>query len=605
MDNKKKIRIFIIDSGVNRTHKIFNQENIKSFSYNNGSFVYSEEDNDSYGHGTAVTGIISRCNCDTEITVIGIPGLEEGLEENTLISVLHYIYESCNADIINLSLGINVCENYHELYNVCKALTDYGVIIISAFDNSGAISYPAAFDNVIGVTSGTVCNKINHFEYIHDHIVNIAAKGNIQRVAWSHPEYIMIGGNSFACAHVTAQAAEFMHKGAKTKDEILNKFKQISVKQHGSENSASMKIQRKENKLFAINKAALFPFNKEMHSLVRYSPLLSFEITDIYESKYSATVGATTTHLMKDSLVKDIRIKNIDFIEWDRFDTLILGHTDELSYLIDKEELKNNLIGEALKKNKKIYSFDDLKRSGCENNDQVFYPAVTERDLPPNRFGMLYRISKPIVGVFGTSSRQGKFTLQLKLRELLLACGYNVGQIGTEPSALLYGMDYVFPMGYNSSVYIKEFDTVRYLNYIINNLCMRDKDIIIVGSQSGTVPYDTGNIVQYTIPQYHFLLGTQPDAVILCINPYDDFDYIKKTIKFIEACTDCKVIALVVFPMNIRDGWSGIYESKKTMSDEELDTLKKTLYRYFHIPIFALGNEKDMGNLSEHVINFF
>ena len=134
---------------------------------------------------------------------------------------------------------------------------------------------------------------------------------------------------------------------------------------------------------------------------------------------------------------------------------------------------------------------------------------------------------------------------------------------------------------------------------------MRDKDIIIVGSQSGTVPYDTGNIVQYTIPQYHFLLGTQPDAVILCINPYDDFDYIKKTIKFIEACTDCKVIALVVFPMNIRDGWSGIYESKKTMSDEELDTLKKTLYRYFHIPIFALGNEKDMGNLSEHVINFF
>lgn len=66
-----------------------------------------------------------------------------------------------------------------------------------------------------------------------------------------------------------------------------------------------------------------------------------------------------------------------------------------------------------------------------------------------------------------------------------MEAGYNIGQIGTEPSALLYGMDYVFPMGYNSSVYIKEYETVRYLNYVLNELCMNKKDIILVGSQSG------------------------------------------------------------------------------------------------------------------------
>ena len=59
--------------------------------------------------------------------------------------------------------------------------------------------------------------------------------------------------------------------------------------------------------------------------------------------------------------------------------------------------------------------------------------------------------------------------------------------IGTEPSALLYGMDYVFPIGYNSSVYISGFDVIRYLNYIINILCEKGNDLILVGSQSGTV----------------------------------------------------------------------------------------------------------------------
>ena len=176
---------------------------------------------------------------------------------------------------------------------------------------------------------------------------------------------------------------------------------------------------------------------------------------------------------------------------------------------------------------------------------------------------MLYRISRPVIGVFGTSSRQGKFTLQLKLRELFLERGYSVGQIGTEPSALLYGMDYVFPIGYNASVHIAGFDTIRYLNHIINVLCEKDNDIILLGSQSGTVPFDTGNLVQYNIPQYEFLLGSQPDIVILCINPFDDFDYIVRTIKFIESSVDCKVLSLVVFPMTIKDDYFVTFGGKK------------------------------------------
>ncbi len=298
-------------------------------------------------------------------------------------------------------------------------------------------------------------------------------------------------------------------------------------------------------------------------------------------------------------------IKNINDIDWTSFDTLILGHTDELSLLIHKSNFKKEIVEKARKFGKQIYSFDDLSRLGYENSSDLFYPKIDNDSLPPSRFGMLYRISKPVVGVFGTSSKQGKFTLQLKLRELLLQRGYNVGQIGTEPSAVLFGMDYCFPMGYNASVYINETDYITYLNNIVNDLCIKNKDIILVGSQSGTVPYDTGNIVQYTLPQLSFLMGTQPDCVVLCVNPFDDIEYIQRTIMFIESSVDCKVIAIVVFPLDIKDNWAGMYGLKEIINPEKYIDIKRKLFVQFKLPVFKLGNDTDMDNLIKIIEDYF
>lgn len=589
----EKISIVIVDSGVKKTN-----DYIQGYSFSEKGI--SENFEDEYGHGTAIYSIIKKVNDFSNITNIKLDNIENGADGFLLEELLKYIYEKEKADIINLSLGVGVCDNLTSLQAIVDKISLDGTIIVSAFDNSGAISYPAAFDNVIGVINGYHCSRIDDFEYVDDTVVNVAAKGNVQRVSWTTPDYIMIGGNSFACAHVTVQIAKFMHDGFKTKEEILNKFKEISKTQH-----ISREFSLESNLLFEMNKAVLFPFNKEMHSLVRYSDMLPFTIESIYDVKYSGTIGATTTHLMKDSGVKEITIRNIRDIEWNLFDTLILGHTSTLSALIEKDNVQREVIEEALKHEKKVYSFDDLTKLGYENGENIFFPRIDSTNLPPNRFGMLYRISKPVVGIFGTSSAQGKFTLQLKLRELLLSAGYNVGQIGTEPSSLLYGMDYCFPMGYNSSVYIKDFDIIRYLNYIVNDLCRSEKDIILVGSQSGTVPFDTGNIVQYTIPQQCFLLGTQPDAVILCVNPYDDLAYIKRTISFLESCVECKVIALVVFPMNVRGDWAGTFGLKKAMTNEEIENIKDRYESFFDIPTYNLGNAKDLCKVMTAIINYF
>ena len=585
----KEMVIAIIDSGVYQNHSLFKNDMIEEYIYinENHSFeIVEQRENDIFGHGTAIYNIIRECKDFARIINIRINDIETGICEEILLNVLKDVVQKFNPNIINLSLGLNICNSYKELYEQCEMIVNNGGIIIAAFDNSGSMSYPAAFDNVIGVISSQFCSKRNEFEYIEDTIVNIAAKGSIQRVAWTYPEYIMIGGNSFACAHTTVQTAKFLLSGKTNKDFILSEFKKISVKKY------KMDMSYKSISLdFEIKNAVIFPFNKEMHSLIRYQNLLAFDIVDVFDSKYSANIGATTDHLLKCKNEKDFLIKDIKSICWDNFDTIILGHLEELSNLTRKTELKDELLEQAIVHGKNVYSFDEIKHY---NSKKIFYPIINKKSLPPNRFGMLYRISRPVIGVFGTSSRQGKFTLQLKLRELFLERGYSVGQIGTEPSALLY----------DASVHIAGFDTIRYLNHIINVLCEKDNDIILLGSQSGTVPFDTGNLVQYNIPQYEFLLGSQPDIVILCINPFDDFDYIVRTIKFIESSVDCKVLSLVVFPMTIKDDYFVTFGGKKTLSADNFINIKEKLSQLLKISVYNLGDSNQLNELLDEIINY-
>lgn len=594
----KKLKIVIVDSGVDIAHPQFKNISIQGYTYKESKLY--DGCSDEYGHGTAIYQIVRSVSSIADVINIKLPNIGHSNTRMELVEALEYIADHIPCNILNLSLGISICANLEELKRVCNKLEDKGVIMIAAHDNSGSIAYPAAFENVIGIVTGSLCKRTDEFEYVDDTVVNIAAKGNIQRVAWVNPEYLVARGNSFACAHVTVQAAKFMYMGVKTKESLLAKFKEIAVKVYSSRCAVKQK-----NVPFKISKAAIFPFNKEMHSLVRYANLLPFRIVDIYDTKYSAMVGATTSHLLKDVNVEEYIIKNIAHIDWNSFDTLILGHTGEVSVLIHKENLCKEIINQAIEKGKQIFCFDDIRGIGYQRGSTIYFPEIDISDMPPQRYGMMYRITKPVLGVFGTSSRQGKFTVQLKLRENLLAMGYNVGQIGTEPSALLYGMDYVFPIGYNSAVHIGGYQTVRYLNHIINDLCIHEKDIILVGSQSGTVPYDTGNINQFTTSQMDFLMGTQPDAVILCVNPYDEIAYIKRTIKFIESCVVCRVVALVVFPMTIQNGWKGNYGAKRSLTKDECEGVKKNLSVETCLHVYCLGEEKDMLELTYYVIDFF
>ena len=78
------------------------------------------------------------------------------VDEDLLISAILYIEENINCRVINISSGIKLCERLIEFRNICNRISDKGIFIVSAFDNDGAMSYPAAFDSVIGVENEKV-----------------------------------------------------------------------------------------------------------------------------------------------------------------------------------------------------------------------------------------------------------------------------------------------------------------------------------------------------------------------------------------------------------------------------------------------------------------
>ena len=112
-----------------------------------------------------------------------------------------------------------------------------------------------------------------------------------------------------------------------------------------------------------------------------------------------------------------------------------------------------------------IYCFDDISniiQKHALSSDKIYYPNTTIENIDPIPLGMLYRPWVPMLGVYGTTSKQGKFTLQLILREKFLRDDYCVGQIGTEPSAYLFDMDLCFHFGYHSTTNINRQNMVSY-----------------------------------------------------------------------------------------------------------------------------------------------
>ena len=173
------VRIIIIDSGVDDNHKLQQEKEIfGATAYVNKANEpeFSDDFSDVFGHGTAIWGIIDKNTSNSIIYNIKMFDSEGNADQPTVVKVLEYIYHNIYCEIINLSLGFTQYEDTNEFEEIINKLHSKGIIIVSAFSNDGAMSFPAAFKNVIGVESNRELRKKDEFEYVESSAINIRAK---------------------------------------------------------------------------------------------------------------------------------------------------------------------------------------------------------------------------------------------------------------------------------------------------------------------------------------------------------------------------------------------------------------------------------------------
>ncbi len=584
--------IVIVDSGVikHKCHKginILHNSDTKDFE-------------DKIGHGTAVDYLINSYLKDVEIYHIKIFDDEFCTNVENLICALKFVYYNVSCKVVHLSNGVVYCEDIEQLRFWCDKLVNKGIIIVAAFDNGGSISYPAAFDNVIGVDISNKVTKNKEYYFVRNSYINIVLTSRRMRIPWKDGKMTSVQGSSFATPYITAKVCGCIKEKKaydfKTVLHYLEKYAFRIIDQVYEENEFEMKIE----------KAIVFPYNKEIQNMLIFDHLLKFEIIDAYDTKYLQNVGKEVSGKRK-----KYTIKNFENINWNSsFDTVILGHSKELSNSLHEDFIKY-ILDMAIRYKKNVYCFDDLthyeeQKHALENIGQTcFVPGIMMKEMRFLNNGKLRNIGKPIIGVFGTSSRQGKFTLQLVLREKFLRDGYKVGQLGTEPNSFLFGFDECYPIGYDSTVQVKGNETVFCINQMMGRIEDKNPDIVIAGAQSHTVPLSLGNIGFYTLYNVEFLLGTAPDIICLCVNINDDIQYIKRTISFLESYIETEVIGIVIFPVLNQEQWSTlgnrIIKSERYRLKEKAQEIKEVIGKN----VYILGEREEMEELYQSCVEYF
>ncbi|MEA3559983.1 MAG: S8 family serine peptidase, partial [Candidatus Thermoplasmatota archaeon] len=387
----KGVKVAVVDSGIDPSHPDIGgiEGGVRISLDDKGEIILGQDGSDAVGHGTACAGIIRKKAPGVRLYSVRIFDDEAlSAEGKVLVEAIRWCVDH-RIHVINLSLGATRRELISPLRRVCDYAQEKGVMIVSAEHNEGVESFPASFPNVFGVTAGQVYEK-HAYLYRENHAVEFVARGDPQRVCWLNPRYIFMGGTSFAAPYLSALIAMILEK---TPQADFNHIKQILItncseekvrhshrgwnamrrSQHGA-CFAEAPSDSESKKLNWIRKAAIYPFNKEMHALVRFRDLLKFEVVGVGDPIGKRLVGRDAGEAIGAEPSGIIITHKLDQLLEDA-DTLILGYVDQLSRIVRRDVL-GEILEKALGLGKHIYSLAPIDRSAYA---EVFEKARQRR----------------------------------------------------------------------------------------------------------------------------------------------------------------------------------------------------------------------------------
>jgi uncharacterized NAD-dependent epimerase/dehydratase family protein len=604
----KSIRIAIIDSGVDITHPFLSRASITQLTFVDNTFK-EVSPSDPFGHGTACAGLIYKLAKDASIISLQCFNSKGASDGKAILEALRWCIEN-KIHIVNLSCG-SLSDVYEaELIELGNKCIENNILVFASCHDTGYCPSPAKYPQFLAVWGKSVKGRYTYY-YSNDRFI---AHGGRQTLCWIQPRYIYGDGSSFATARMCGIAAKIYECYPTAKyDELIE-----MLKQNASTNFSDINPMKRDNiieqnsRLFKIKRAAIYSFTKEMHPLVSFPDLTGIDVVSVIDPS------------KKISDDRKESIKNIPFYHiinensLGNSDTLLVSKTSVYENLAQKDVLYH-VLNTALDLGKNIYSLEyidknmypDIYKKANRKGLKIRHPMIGEEDYGNSQF---YRemyghlgADTPIVGVFGTGVSQGKFTLQLMLRRFLKQRGFKVNNFGSETHCELLGFEGFCPLEMNSSIRFPREQIIRYIQGEMRRLEIENNpDIIIVGGQSGVVPYSYFlNDDEYTLPTLSFLMGTVPHAYILCINANDEFDFIQDSINVLESLGKGKVIALVSSKIIKTMEENSRLIHTRTLSSLEYQDLAKRVKSTFSLPLYDIIEQNNVYMLIDTICNYF
>lgn len=222
------IRVAVIDSGWDRT--IDDPRVLPGVSFvdpdDDFALGQNDDDHDVLGHGTACVDLVLRVAPDARVVPVRVFGKQLETSPGTIHAALLWAVEA-GVRVINVSLGTRLEYALHPLYAACEKARRAGIIVVAAGHNANDWSYPAIFENVIGVSAGRFASPYE-FRYRAEDAMECEGWGVEQEVTWIGGERLVKHGTSFAAPNVAGIVALILeaHPGATLEEvrETLSRF---------------------------------------------------------------------------------------------------------------------------------------------------------------------------------------------------------------------------------------------------------------------------------------------------------------------------------------------------------------------------------------------
>ncbi len=202
------VRVGVLDSGI-APHAAFADRLAEGWNYVDGT----ADTGDDLGHGTSVAGLIAGRSAEgfigvaPEVTLVPLKCFKQ--KSSKISNVINGIYggvDDFGCNILNLSLGFP--ENSPALREAIDHAAEMGVLVVASAGNGGssAISYPSAYDSVLGVgeasSDGSVSLRSNHHKGVY-----MLAPGEKLTTTYYRGGYTEATGTSFSVPLVVGAAA--------------------------------------------------------------------------------------------------------------------------------------------------------------------------------------------------------------------------------------------------------------------------------------------------------------------------------------------------------------------------------------------------------------